>query len=200
MPLCRNPYLGIQTSLWYWCKSTLITRSLKEKRKGRLLQAHAKAPGWVLSRKIRHYCTDAMRVTRTLTLVHGLKNVNHAMPRPPETSWWKKTDPYPQTAKSPIQSYILLWEWTLKNDIRNVSNLKLFLPKLLMPCFVTLTASHSKVLSSMENAHIMLKTAAKCSNYAKNKGLCFSFWIMLFEADYAKNYASIMYQCLTDAQ
>ena len=38
----------------------------------------------------------------------------------------------------------------------------------LMPCFVTLTARHSKVLSSMENAHIMLKTATKCSNYAKN--------------------------------
>ena len=65
-----------------------------------------------------------------------------------------------------------------------------------MPCFVTLTARHSKVLSSRENAHIMLKTAAKCSNYAENQGLCFSFWIMLFEADYAKNYASIMYQCL----
>ena len=88
---CRNPHLGIQTSSWYWCKSTLITRSPKEKRKGRWLQAHAKAPGWVLSRKIRHYCNDASRVTRTLTLVHGLKNVNHA--RPPETSWWKKTDP-----------------------------------------------------------------------------------------------------------
>ena len=66
-----------------------------------------------------------------------------------------------------------------------------------MPCFVTLTASHSKVLSSMENADIMLKTAAKCSKYAKNYGLCFSFWIMLFEADYAKNYASIMYQRLS---
>ena len=99
---CRNPYLGIQTSFWYWCKSTLITQSLKEKRKGRLLQAYAKAPGWVLSRKICHYCTDASRVTHTLILVHGLKNVNHAMPRPPETSWWKKTDLYPQTAKSPI--------------------------------------------------------------------------------------------------
>ena len=30
----------------------------------------------------------------------------------------------------------------------------------------------------------------------KNWGVCFSFWIMLFEADYAKNHASIMYQCL----
>ena len=39
---CRNPYLGIQTSLWYRSKSRLITQSLKEKRKGRLLQAHAK--------------------------------------------------------------------------------------------------------------------------------------------------------------
>ena len=28
------------------------------------------------------------------------------------------------------------------------------------------------------------------------EALCFSFWIMLFEADYAKNYASILYQCL----
>ena len=48
----------------------------------------------------------------------------------------------------------------------------------------------------MKNAHIMLKMAAKCKNYARNWGLCFSFWIMLFDADYAKNYASIMYQCL----
>ena len=37
----------------------------------------------------------------------------------------------------------------------------------------------------------MLEMAGKCSNYARNGGLCFSFWIMLFEADYAKNYASI---------
>ena len=36
--------------------------------------------------------------------------------------------------------------------------------------------------------------AGKCSNYAR--GSCFSFWIMLFEADYAKNYAGILYQCL----
>ena len=54
----------------------------------------------------------------------------------------------------------------------------------------------SKVLSSRENAHNMLEMAGKCSNYARNWGLCFSFWIMLFEADYAKNYASILYQCL----
>ena len=54
----------------------------------------------------------------------------------------------------------------------------------------------SKLLSSRENAHIMLEMAGKCSNYARNWGLCFSFWIMLFEADYAKNYASILYQCL----
>ena len=42
----------------------------------------------------------------------------------------------------------------------------------------------------------MLEMAAKCSNYAKNSGLCFLFWIILFEADYAKNYAGILYQCL----
>ena len=54
----------------------------------------------------------------------------------------------------------------------------------------------SKVQSSRENAHIMLEMAGKCSNYARNWGLCFTFWIMLFEADYAKNYASILYQCL----
>ena len=48
----------------------------------------------------------------------------------------------------------------------------------------------------MENAHIMLEMTEKCSNYAKNWGLCFPFWIMLCEADYAKNYASILYQCL----
>ena len=48
----------------------------------------------------------------------------------------------------------------------------------------------------MEIAQIMLEMAAKCSNYAKNSGLCFLFWIILFEAEYAKNYASILYQCL----
>ena len=63
-------------------------------------------------------------------------------------------------------------------------------------CVVTSTAEYSKVLSSMENALIMLEMAAKCSNYAKNWGLCLFFWIMLFAADYAKNYASILYQCL----
>ena len=31
----------------------------------------------------------------------------------------------------------------------------------------------------------------KCSNYARNWELCFSLWNMLFQADYAKNYASI---------
>ena len=55
---------------------------------------------------------------------------------------------------------------------------------------------YRKVLSSRENALIMLEIAAKCSNYAKKWGLCLFFWIMLFEADYAKNYASILYQCL----
>ena len=68
-----------------------------------------------------------------------------------------------------------------------------------MPCVLTSTGGCSKVLFSMENAHIMLEIAAKCSNYAKNSGLCFFFWIMLFEADYAKNYASILYQCLEPA-
>ena len=66
-----------------------------------------------------------------------------------------------------------------------------------MPCVLTSTGGCSKVLFSMDNAHIMLEMAAKCSNYANNSGLCFLFWIMLFEADYAKNYASrILYQCL----
>ena len=65
-----------------------------------------------------------------------------------------------------------------------------------MPCVLTSTAGYSKVLFSMEKAQIMLEMAAKCSNYAKNSGLCFLFWIILFEADYAKNYASILYQCL----
>ena len=51
----------------------------------------------------------------------------------------------------------------------------------------------------MGNSQIMLEMAAKCSNYAKNSGLCFPFWIILFEADYAKNYASILYQCLLKA-
>ena len=44
----------------------------------------------------------------------------------------------------------------------------------------------------------MPEIAAKSSNYAKNWGLCLFFWIMLFEADYAKNYASILYQCLAE--
>ena len=55
-----------------------------------------------------------------------------------------------------------------------------------MPCFVTLTARHSKVLSSMENAHIMLKTAAvnaqimlKIKDYVFPFGLCFLRQIML---------------------
>ena len=65
-----------------------------------------------------------------------------------------------------------------------------------MPCVLTKTGGCSKVLFSMENAHIMLEMAAKCSNYAKNSGLCFFVWIMLFEADHAKNCASILYQCL----
>ena len=64
-----------------------------------------------------------------------------------------------------------------------------------MPSVLTSTAGYSKVLFSMENAQIMLEMAAKCSNYAKNSGLCFLFWIILFQADYAKNYASILYQC-----
>ena len=69
-----------------------------------------------------------------------------------------------------------------------------------MPCVLTKTGGCSKVPFSMENAHIVLEMAAKCSNYAKNPGLCFFFWIMLFEADYAKNYASILYQCLVFMQ
>ena len=36
----------------------------------------------------------------------------------------------------------------------------------------------------------MLELAAKCSNYAKNSGLCFLFWIILFEAEYAKKYVN----------
>ena len=53
------------------------------------------------------------------------------------------------------------------------------------------------LLLTLINKVIMLEMAEKCSNYAKNWSLCFSFWIMLCEADYAKNYASILYQCLT---
>ena len=56
-----------------------------------------------------------------------------------------------------------------------------------MPCVVTLTAGYSKVLrlSSMENAHIMLKMAANAQimleieEYAFSCGLCFSRQIML---------------------
>ena len=38
-----------------------------------------------------------------------------------------------------------------------------------MPCVLTSTGECSKVLFSMENAHIMLEMAEKCSNYAKKK-------------------------------
>ena len=55
-----------------------------------------------------------------------------------------------------------------------------------MLCVVTSTAEYkAKVLSSMENAHIMLEMAEKCSNYAKIEdyafpfGLCFVRQIML---------------------
>ena len=74
----------------------------EEKRKIVASSCKDKAPGWVLSRKIHHYCTDASRVTRTLTLVHGLKNV---MPRPPKTLWWKRTDP---STHRPLDPYL---EW-----------------------------------------------------------------------------------------
>ena len=102
----------------------------------------------------------------------------------------------PQIARTPVSSYILLWEWTLVERWATVFTKNSILPKLLMPCVLTSTAGYSKVLFSMENAQIMLEMAAKCSNYAETSGLCFPFWIILFEADYAKNYASILYQCL----
>ena len=67
---------------------------------------------------------------------------------------------------------------------KNVSNCftKNCFCKLLMPCVVTSTAKYSKVLSSMENAHIMLEMAGKGSeieDYAFPFGLCFSRPIML---------------------
>ena len=77
---CRNPYLGIQTSLWYWCKSRLITRSLKEKRKGRLLQAQAKprAEFWV--GKYATTCTVLMhRELRALWLLCTAKKKTSTM-------------------------------------------------------------------------------------------------------------------------
>ena len=61
---------GIQTLSWYWCKPNSITEG---EEKGRVSQAHAmirsRASFWV---EIRMHW---LRVTRTLTLVHGLKNV-----------------------------------------------------------------------------------------------------------------------------
>ena len=58
----------------------------EEKRK--IVASSCIGPGLSSESEIRHHCADASRVTRTLTLVHGLKNV---MPRPPETLWWKRT-------------------------------------------------------------------------------------------------------------
>ena len=103
----------------------------------------------------------------------------------------RRQTPYLDLFRTPTYS----WK---SEQWKNVSNCftKNCFCKLLMPCVMTLTAAYSKVLSSMENVHIMLEMAGKCSNDARNRGLCFSFWIMLFEADYAKNYASILYQCL----
>ena len=120
------------------------------------------------------------------------------MPRPPQTLWWQGTDRYPQIAGRwpPVSSYILLWEWTLVERWATAFTKNSIQPKFLMPCVLTSTTGYSKVLFSMENAQIMLEMAAKCSNWAKNSGLCFLFWIILFEADYAKNYAGILYQCL----
>ena len=106
------------------------------------------------------------------------------------------SDPYTHPALDPlVRPPTYSWK---SEHWKNVSNCftKDCFCKLLMPCVVTSTAAYNKVLSSMKNAHIMLEMAGKCSSYARNWGLCFSFWIMLFEADYAKNYASILYQCL----
>ena len=128
--------------------------------------------------------------------MHGLKNVvTRATPTWNFVVAGHKPVPTHRSL-DPVSSYILLWEWTLVKRWATVFTKNSILPKFLMPCVLTLTAGYSKVLFSMENAQIMLEMAAKCSNYAKNSGLCFLFWIILFEADYAKNYASILYQCL----
>ena len=64
-----------QTPSWYRCKPNSITEG---EEKGRVSQAHAKirsrASFWVEIRM------QWLRVTRTLTLVHGLKNVVPATP------------------------------------------------------------------------------------------------------------------------
>ena len=66
---------GIQTLSWYRCKPNSISEG---EEKGRVSQAHAmirsRASFWV---EIRMHW---LRVTRTLTLVHGLKNVVPATP------------------------------------------------------------------------------------------------------------------------
>ena len=156
-------------------------------------QAHA------IIRSRASFCVEIrmhwLRVTRTLTLVHGLKNVVPATP----TSNFVVEEHRPVFTDRKTQSKLemhTLARVTWKNGKLFYKKLFYFLPKLLMPCVVTSTAADSKILSSMENALIMLEIAAKSSNYAKNWGLCLFFWIMLFEADYAKNYASILYQCL----
>ena len=160
----------------------------RRERKSVASPCNDKVAGFVLIQN-----SDSLIVTRTLTLVHGLKNVVAATPtwrfvvaghRPVDLPTDRKTQ------------FRVACESDTERTVSNCFTKSYFCQNLLMPCVVPSIAAYSKVLSSMENALIMLEIAAKCSNYAKNWGLCLFFWIMLFEADYAKNYASILYQCL----
>ena len=165
--------------------------SLKENRNGRVLQAHAKIRPraeflvgkyeWIESKAHLDSCARPKNVVTSATPTWNFVMAGHR--------------PVPQITGPPFR-VTLLWEWTLVEWWATVFTKNSILPKFLVPCVLTSTAGYTKVLFSMENAQIMLEMAAKCSNYAKNSGLCFLFWIILFEADYAKNYASILYQCL----
>ena len=119
--------------------------------------------------------------------MHGLKN-RSSVPFQPETSWWQGTDLCPRIYQIP---YVELHTLVRANTGRTVSNW--FADAV---CCDIYRLHDNKVLYSLENAHYYAKIGCKCSNHARNWGLCFSVWIMLFEADYAKNYASILYQCL----
>ena len=87
--------------------------------------------------------------------------------------------PYLDLVRLPTYS----WKSEHWKNVSNCFTENCFL-KLQMPCVVTSTAAKSCLQGKMLTLMIMLEMAGKCSNYARNWGLCFSFWNMLFEADY----------------
>ena len=191
---CRNSYLGIQPLPWCQCKSRWIPEG-EEKRKRapsawdhivsvqkRRRRERGGGGGWEREREMR------MRGSLGEVLTKGRKFVV-AGHRPLTRLPTRRQTPYLDLFRPPTYS----WKSEHSKNVSNCFTKKWFLQ---IADAVCCDIDCSKVLSSRENAHNMLEMAGKCSNYARNWGLCFSFWIMPFEADYAKNYASILYQCL----